>query len=193
MARYPRVRALASHYSGCLFATFIEMDYADTGLLKLIAVFKLLKTIALIATGIAALKLIHADVGTVLETTVLKFGFDPGSSLLNHAIQRACEIPQDKIWELGAISFIYAGLFLTEGTGLWLGKHWAEWFTVIITGSLIPLEIYEVIHRPDVIRIVVFMINVAVVLYLVLRIVRESGAHRLRHGSDAVQLDPNVR
>jgi uncharacterized membrane protein (DUF2068 family) len=164
------------------------MDYSDTGLLKLIAVFKLLKTIALIATGIAALKVVHADVGTVLETTVLKFGFDPGSNLLNHAIQRACEIPQDKIWELGAISFVYAALFLTEGTGLWLGKRWAEWFTVIITGSLIPFEVYEAIHRPDFIRIVVFLINVAVVLYLILRIVREPGSRRLRQSSDTVQL-----
>jgi len=168
------------------------MNYTDTRLLKLIAVFKLLKTIALIATGIAALKLVHADVGTVLETTVLKFGFDPGSNLLNHAIQRACEIPQDKIWKLGAISFVYAGLFLTEGIGLWLGKRWAEWFTVIITGSLIPFEVYEAIRRPDVIRIMVFLINVAVVLYLVLRIVRETGSQRLGHRSDGAQLDPGL-
>ena len=157
------------------------MNYSDIGLLKLIAVFKLLKTIALVATGIAALKLVHADVGTVLETVVLRLGFDPGSSLLNHAIQRACEIPQDRIWELGAISFIYAGLFLTEGTGLWLGKHWAEWFTVIITGSLIPFEIYEIVHRPDLIRILVLLINLGVLVYLIVRIRRESGSRQLRY------------
>lgn len=169
------------------------MDYADNRLLKLIAVFKLLKTIALVAAGIAALKLIHADVGTVLETTVLKFGFDPGSNLLNHVIQRACEIPQDRIWELGAITFVYAGLFLTEGTGLWLGRRWAEWFTVIITGSLIPFEVYEAIHRPDLIRIVVFLLNVAVLLYLILRIVRQPGSRRLRQSADGVHLRRHTR
>ena len=149
------------------------MNYQDKGLLRLIAVFKLLKACALIVAGIFALKLVHADIGTVLELWVLKLGLDPGSNLLNHTIQKACEIPQDKIWELGAVSFVYAGLFMTEGIGLWFAKRWAEWFTVIITGSLIPFEIYETVHRPTVIRIVVLLINVAVVAYLVHRIIHE--------------------
>ncbi|WP_163464449.1 DUF2127 domain-containing protein, partial [Escherichia coli] len=35
-----------------------------------------------------------------------------------------------------------------EGIGLWLMKPWAEWFTAIITASLIPLEIFEIhLHR----------------------------------------------
>ncbi|HXS75054.1 MAG TPA: DUF2127 domain-containing protein [Terracidiphilus sp.] len=155
------------------------MNYSDTGLLRLIAFFKLLKVAALIATGIAALKLIHADVGTVLEHVVLRFGFDPGSTLLNHAIQRVCEIPQDRIWELGAISFVYAGLFLIEGIGLWMAKRWGEWVTVSITGSLIPFEVYETIHRPDLLRILVLLINVAVVGYLIHRIIHEPRPNRL--------------
>jgi uncharacterized membrane protein (DUF2068 family) len=158
----------------------MRMNYSDTGLLRLIAVFKLLKTAALIATGIGALKLIHADIGTVLERWVLKFGLDPGSSLLNHTIQRACEIPQDKIWELGAVSFIYAGLFMTEGIGLWLAKRWAEWFTVIITGSLVPFEIYEILQRPTAIRILVLLVNIAVVAYLIHHIVRKPEFNRRR-------------
>jgi uncharacterized membrane protein (DUF2068 family) len=160
------------------------MNYSDTGLLRVIAVLKLLKTAALIATGIGALKLIHADIGTVLERSVLKFGLDPGSSLFNHAIQRACEIPQDKIWELGAVSFIYAGLFMTEGIGLWLAKRWAEWFTVIITGSLVPFEIYEILQRPTAIRILVLLGNIAVVAYLIHHIVHKPGVNRSRGALD---------
>jgi uncharacterized membrane protein (DUF2068 family) len=173
------------------------MNYSDTGLLRLIAFFKLLKTAALIATGIVALKLIHADIGTVLERWVLKFGLDPGSSLLNHAIQRACEIPQDKIWELGAVSFVYAGLFMTEGIGLWLAKRWAEWFTVIITGSLVPFEFYEILQRPTAIRVLVLLVNIAVVAYLIYHIMHmprsnrsratanEAGSKRTHTGRDA--------
>jgi len=109
----------------------------------------------------------------------LRFGFDPGSTLLNHAIQRVCEIPQDRIWELGAISFVYAGLFLIEGIGLWMAKRWGEWVTVSITGSLIPFEVYETIHRPDLLRILVLLINVAVVGYLIHRIIHEPRPNRL--------------
>lgn len=139
----------------------------------MIAVFKFAKVLALIAGGILALSLVHSDVGTILEHWVLKLGLDPGSDLLNHAIQKACEIPQDKIWELGAVSFVYAALFLTEGIGLWLAKRWAEWFTVIITGSLVPFEFYEIIRRPTSLRVLVLLINIAVVAYLIHRIIQE--------------------
>jgi len=161
------------------------MNYKDTGLLRLIAVLKLLKVIALVVSGFAALSLIHADVGTVLERWVLKLGLDPGSSLLNHAIQRVCEIPQDQVWELGAVSFIYAGLFATEGIGLWFAKRWAEWFTVIITGSLIQFELYEMMSRPTALRIVIFVFNIAIVAYLIHRILHEP---RRGHGRSAVQV-----
>jgi uncharacterized membrane protein (DUF2068 family) len=162
------------------------MNYSDTGLLRLIAIFKLLKTAALIGTGVGALRLVHADIGTVLERWVLKFGLDPGSSLLNHAIQRACEIPQDKIWELGAVSFIYAGLFMTEGIGLWFAKRWAEWFTVIITGSLVPLEVYETFEQPTAIKALVLLVNIAVVAYLIHHIIHVSGSSSSRSvGSNA--------
>ena len=159
------------------------MNSEDTGLLRLIAVFKLLKAAALIATGIIVLRLVHADIGTVLERSVLKLGLDPGSSLLNHAIQRVCEIPQDQVWEVGAVSFVYAGLFLIEGVGLWLAKRWGEWCTVIITGSLVPFEFYETLNRPTAIRILVLVINVAVVAYLIHRIVHEPNADRARYRS----------
>jgi len=165
----------------------VEMNYKDTGLLRLIAVFKFMKVCWLIAAGIAALRLVHADVGTVLERWVLKLGFDPGSSLLNHAIQRICEIPQDQVWELGAVSFIYAALFMTEGIGLWLAKHWAEWFTVIITGSLIPFEVYEMVRRPDGLRIMVFVVNIAVVAYLIRRIMHERRSENGRSARSSVR------
>ena len=68
------------------------------------------------------------------------------------------------------MSFIYAGLFLTEGIGLWLMKRWAEWFTIIITSSLVPVEIYELYRHPSATKILVLIINIAVVIYLLYRI-----------------------
>lgn len=165
------------------------MNYSDTGLLRLIAVFKFLKATTLVATGIFALRLVHADIGTVLEKSVLKLGLDPGSSLLNHAIQRICEIPQDKIWELGAISFFYAALFLVEGTGLWIAKRWGEWVTVTITSSLVPFEIYEIFLRPSAIKILVLLLNIAVVAYLVHRIIHEPRSNQAHGDSTKAPAD----
>ena len=97
-------------------------------------------------------------------------GLDPGGRFINHAIQRVPYIPPHRIKELGIGTFVYAGLFMTEGIGLWLLKLWAEWFTVIVTGSLIPIEGYEIYRHPSVIKVLVLLINIAIVVYLVYRI-----------------------
>jgi uncharacterized membrane protein (DUF2068 family) len=73
-------------------------------------------------------------------------------------------------------SFVYAGLFLTEGIGLWMLKHWAEWFTVVITASLVPLEVWEIHRHPTTVKILVLIINIGVVAYLLYRIRKQSSA-----------------
>ncbi|WP_109485673.1 DUF2127 domain-containing protein [Occallatibacter savannae] len=143
------------------------------GVLRLIAVFKFLKAATLIATGIGALKLVHADLGTLVQHWVAMLNLDPGGRLVNHAIQKVTNLSPHRIRELGIVSFIYAGLFLAEGTGLWLQKRWGEWLTIIITGSLVPVEIYETIHRPTALKGLVLLMNIAVVIYLIVRIKRE--------------------
>ena len=75
---------------------------------------------------------------------------------------------RNKSGNLGWCSaFSMRGLFLAEGTGLWLRKRWGEWLTVIITSSLVPVEIYEIHRRFGYAKIVVLALNVAIVLYLI--------------------------
>ncbi|KAA6460196.1 DUF2127 domain-containing protein [Acidobacteria bacterium AB60] len=152
------------------------MKTHSKGLLRLIAVFKLLKAATLIATGIGILKFVHRDLGEAVEHWIRMLGLNPGSRHLDHLIQSVTNLPPTRIKELGIGSFIYAGLFLTEGIGLWLLKRWAEWFTIIITSSLVPLEIYEIYRHPTIIKAAVLVINIAVVVYLVYRVRSESDA-----------------
>ena len=60
--------------------------------------------------------------------------------------------------------------WLTEGTGLLLRKRWAEYFTIITTGGLIPLELYELSRHVTAVKIAVLIVNVAIVAYLVARV-----------------------
>lgn len=154
------------------------MNLSHTALLRWIAAFKLLKATLLIIAGVGILKMIHKDVGAEMEHWVLRLGLDPGSRHINHAILRVTNLSPGKFRELGIGSFLYAGLFMTEGIGLWLLKHWAEWFTVIITGSLIPVECYEIYRHPSWINVIVLLINIAVVAYLIFRIIHEQRLRR---------------
>src|SRR5579884_365279 len=143
------------------------MKTSESKLLRLIALFKFLKAATLIIAGLAALRLLHSDSWSTLERWASPLGFDPGGHLFERAISKIASAPRNRLREIGFGSFLYAGLFLTEGTGLWLRKYWGEWVTVTITGSLVPLEVYELIRRPDIAKAVVPLINLAVMVYLV--------------------------
>ena len=139
-------------------------------MLRLIALFKLVKAALLIAVGVGALKLVHKDVAGAVEHWVELLRLDPNNHYIDTALEKASNLTPDKIKQLGLGSMIYAGLFLTEGIGLWLEKRWAEWLTVVITSSLIPIEIYEIYRHPTAIKIAVLLINIAIVAYLLYRI-----------------------
>ena len=139
-------------------------------MLRLIAAFKFLKGALLIVVGISALKLIHTDVGSWLTDWVVRFGLDPGGRHVGRFLLKAAELTPNRLKEVGAGSLVYAALFLTEGIGLWMLKRWAEWLTVIITASLIPVEIYEIYRHLTPVKILLLLINVGVVAYLVHRI-----------------------
>jgi uncharacterized membrane protein (DUF2068 family) len=143
------------------------MKSSDAKLIRLIAVFKLMKAVLLLAVGVGALRLLHADVTSVLEHWVVKLGLGPGSHDLGRALLKAAALTPNKIKDVVVGSFVYAGLFLTEGIGLWLLKRWAEWFTIILTSTLIPVEVYEVFRHANALRVLVLAINVALVVYLV--------------------------
>lgn len=145
-------------------------------MLRLIALFKLLKTALLIALGIGALRLIHMDVAAVLEHFVLRLGLDPGGRYVGSALEKAANLTPDKVASVAIGSFIYAGLFLTEGIGLWMLKRWAEWLTVIITSSLLPVEVYEIFHHSSVGKILVLLLNIGIVAYLIYQMRRNPSA-----------------
>lgn len=77
----------------------------------------------------------------------------------------------------GVVALTYALVLTVEGAGLWLAKTWAEWFSVVVTASLIPFELWEVAHRFTPVRVGILVLNVAVVWYLV-RTIRANRAAR---------------
>jgi uncharacterized membrane protein (DUF2068 family) len=135
--------------------------------LRLIAAFKLLKAFALIAVGVGALRLLHKDVAAVAEHWIDVFRVDPHNHFIDLLLDKLSVLDDRRLKELSVGTFIYAAIFLAEGVGLALKKRWAEYFTIITTSSLLPIEIYELVRRVSAVRILVLLINVAIVVYLV--------------------------
>jgi uncharacterized membrane protein (DUF2068 family) len=137
--------------------------------LLIIGVFKVAKGLLLLAAAVGMLKLLHHDVAGIFLRIITDFSVDPQNRHLHRVLVRLWGIDDRKLKELSAGSFFYAGLLLTEGIGLLARKRWAEYFTIIVTGSFIPLELYELIRHFTAAKVIVVAVNVAVVWYLVRR------------------------
>jgi len=139
-------------------------------LYRAIAVFKFVKSGILIVAGIGAIRLAHKDISGYAVDLVMKYHLNPGNHLVMRGLERITGMTPKRLHELGGVAFIYAALFLLEGTGLWSLKRWGEWVTVVITGSLLPFEIYEMWHRPTLPKAVILILNAAIVAYLAWRL-----------------------
>lgn len=140
--------------------------------LLLIALFKLFKGVALLAVGIGALRLMHRDIAETIQHWIAILRVDPDNRYVHALLSRALKISPRQLKAASAGTFIYSALLLTEGTGLLLRKRWAEYFTIVTTGGLIPLEVFELAKHITVAKTAVLLINIAIVVYLVLRVRR---------------------
>jgi uncharacterized membrane protein (DUF2068 family) len=150
-----------------------QMQGADSGRAGLMAIgiFKLIKGLLLAVVGIGVFKLVHHDVVEVLSRWVGVVHVDPDNKYFQKVVTKLWSVDDRKLKEVGAGTFFYAGLFLTEGLGLVLRKTWAEYFTIIVTGSFIPVEVYLMTQHFTTARVVATLVNIGIVWYLV--------AHRL--------------
>jgi len=148
----------------------------DKGL-WLIAALKLLKGLSLLAIAIGALHYLHRDMEDTVTNWVNVLRVDPENRYLHHLIEKLMAVDDRQLRAISAGSFFYSALLFTEGIGLMLEKRWAEYFTIIVTSSFLPLEIYEVFHHFHWGKVALLVVNVAIVAYLVW-VVKKNRAQR---------------
>jgi uncharacterized membrane protein (DUF2068 family) len=136
----------------------------------LIALFKLFKGVLLVTVALGTFRLVHRDVHESLMRWAHELHVDPEGRKANAVITKVSFVQPKQLEELGAGELFYSALLLTEGIGLLMRRRWAEYFTVISTAVFLPLEIYELFERVSATRILVLLINAAIVWYLVDRI-----------------------
>lgn len=68
--------------------------------------------------------------------------------------------------EAGAGVAAFAVLEAVEMVGLWFARRWAEYLTLVATAVLLPLEIDELSSGVSVLKVLTFVINLAVAAYL---------------------------
>ena len=104
----------------------------------------------------------------IVRTLFRQLGFNINHSKLVGLIQRAFTLSPRVLSYLAIGLAAYVVIELIEGVGLWLGKRWGEYFAMVATSIFLPYEIYDMTTKITVTRVAFFLVNLALVVYLVI-------------------------
>jgi uncharacterized membrane protein (DUF2068 family) len=88
-----------------------------------------------------------------------------------------------KIWTVAAGAIAYSVLRFLEAYALWYARAWAEWIALISGTLYLPFEIYKLAHRQSLFHISVFLVNVAIVLYMIYALKTGESIHHVRQST----------
>jgi len=158
---------------------------ARFGMLRTIALYKLVKVIILLLAAWGEVQLHDATLTAKILSWASARPHGLEHDLVTRAISWFSGLSESRVHQVRLITLIYAAVFAVEGIGLWMQRRWAEWLTTIITASLIPLELWEVIHRPSIGATAVLLANCLIVGYLYWHVSRQRPAASLRDNASA--------
>ena len=146
----------------------------DKVVLRLIAVNRALHFVGLGLLGIAILLFSanRADLRDVVLRVVADVSGESANggaahgSGLTHRVDELFSLRSGRLHLFAAIALLYACVEGVEAVGLWYAKRWAEYLTLIVTASLLPVEVYELSHHATPFKAIAFVLNLAVVAYL---------------------------
>jgi uncharacterized membrane protein (DUF2068 family) len=147
----------------------------DRIVLRLIAVNRALHFVGLGLLGAAIL--VFSANRSQLHDTVYRIiadlqggvsGEGQHDSGLLKEVDRLFSLQSAKLHLFAVIALVYATIEGVEAVGLWYAKRWAEYLTLIVTASLLPVEVYELIHHATPFKGVALVVNLAIVVYLLL-------------------------
>ena len=135
--------------------------------------FKLLKsTVAfLLALGVSRLKDENHDgipnnLPADFEKLVQFFHVDPEKKFVVELATRVAEITQNHLHWVLIFSVVYASFMLLQAVGLLFRVSWIVWLVIGESAFFVPIEIFELVHRPSWLKFSILAVNVLIVWYL---------------------------
>jgi uncharacterized membrane protein (DUF2068 family) len=128
--------------------------------------FEFFKGCFVMLMGFCALALVHKDVWLYAESLLALFHINTDRRSAQLFLDFADNVTDARLWAAARIAFAYAALRFTEAYGLWKARTWAEWVALVSGALLLPLEIRELMRAITLLRSVLFVGNMAVVLFM---------------------------
>jgi uncharacterized membrane protein (DUF2068 family) len=139
-------------------------------IIRLIAAERLVRGVLLLIAGAYLVTHLGSDFGRLADRVMRAVELDPRRPFLHRIELRLHHLHAGTVLVTGIAAILYGLLEMVEGGGLWLDKLWAEYLTVIATSLLVPLELYELVHKPTMLKAAGIAVNLLIVGYLAWRL-----------------------
>ncbi|MFI9099181.1 DUF2127 domain-containing protein [Streptomyces fildesensis] len=96
------------------------------------------------------------------------FHYDLDHSPVVDTIRKTFDYKHSTLVIVAVALLVYALIEIVEAFGLWWGKRWAEYLTVVATAAFLPLEVYELTEKISWVKIATLTLNVLAVLWIAL-------------------------
>jgi uncharacterized membrane protein (DUF2068 family) len=146
----------------------------DRIVLRIIAIDRAIHFVVLAVLAVAVFLLASHEIRVrdafyrivnAVQGTTGKPGQASGHGFL-HSIEHIFTLKSSTLYVVAAAATAYAVLEGVEAVGLWYQKRWAEYLTFVATVAFIPYEIYELSRAVSTFKVVAFVVNVAIAVYL---------------------------
>ena len=138
----------------------------------LIIIYKSISGLLSIFVGIVLLGLADEDLMAIGQTIGSKLQLNPNNPLIGALIELVSQITPQQLGALALISFTLGALSITGALGLWLGKNWGDYLVIITVVVFMPFLIVGLLTGFDLVTLIIFFLDVAVIWYLVARLLR---------------------
>jgi uncharacterized membrane protein (DUF2068 family) len=144
--------------------------------LKLIAIFKIVKGVLLLAIGFSLLVLNSRTrwLDAISDWADEEILLVHGKIVLYLLSKLQAVLADGQLRVPGLLALFYSAILFTEGIGVYLQKRWAEYLMVFATATLIPFEVRHIYHRPGIVGVVVLAVNCFIVWFLYRVLKRET-------------------
>ena len=143
-----------------------KSEHVSSAGLRTVAILEGMKGLVVLGAGLGVLSLVHRDVQGLADKVVQHFHLNPASRYPHLFLEAAAQVTDAGLWLVALTALVYALARFVEAYGLWYRRRWAQWFALVTAALYVPIESYELLQGVTAVKAIVFLVNVAIVVFL---------------------------
>jgi uncharacterized membrane protein (DUF2068 family) len=128
--------------------------------------FKLLKGVVALLLAMGVYSLTDNNLPEEFQKLLLFLHLDPEKKFFVDLADRVAEITPAKLQWVAIFSVLYSLFMFLQAGGLIFRVSWIVWLVIGESAFFVPIELFELVHKPTWVKFLIFAINALIVWYL---------------------------